>query len=201
MTNKPFCLGLTGSVGMGKSETAKMFAAFGLPVFDADAVVHKLYQTPEFIARIEQAFAGTTTTTQVDRAALSASLRRNTDGFARLEALVHPQIGYALEDFLSTQSQLGALFVLLDIPLLYEAEWDRYCDAVVVVSAPAEEQRRRVLARPGMTPEKFALILSRQMPDAEKRRRAAYVIDTGQGLAATRAQVRELVEYLQQQEK
>lgn len=199
MANKPFCLGLTGSVGMGKSETAKMFAAFGLPVFDADAVVHTLYQNPEFITRIEHAFPGTTTATAVDRAALSACLKLDNAGFSRLAGLVHPQIGYALEDFLSTQALQGTAFVLLDIPLLYEAEWDRYCDAVVVVSAPAGEQRRRVLARPGMTAEKFALILSHQMPDAEKRSRADYIIDTGQGLAATQTQVRELVEYLHQQ--
>lgn len=201
MPHKAFCIGLTGSVGMGKTEAARMFAAFGLPVFDADAFVHSLYKTPEMIARIEAVFPGTTTAAGVNRAALSARLKENSAGFAKLEAIVHPAIAQAIEAFIAGQSQHGADFLVLDIPLLFEAEWNCYCDVTVVVSAAAEEQKKRVLSRPGMTEEKFALILSHQMPDSEKRRRADYVIDTGGALSATQNQVRELMDVLRTQQE
>lgn len=176
-----------------------MFAAFGLPVFDADAFVHTLYKTPQMIARIEAVFPGTTAPEGVNRAALSARLKENAVGFAKLEAMVHPAIAQAIEVFILEQSERGADFLVLDIPLLFEAEWNRYCDVAVVVSAPAQEQKKRVMTRPGMTEDKFALILSHQMPDSEKRRRADYILDTGGALSATQNQLRELMDLLRVQ--
>lgn len=191
----PFVLGLTGSVGMGKSTVAGMFGELGVPVFDADATVHRL-QGPggALVEAIEVAFPGTTGRQGVDRKALGAAVFGNAAELARLEAIVHPAVRAARREFLLEHA--GAKLVVLDIPLLFEAGGVDEVDAVLVVSAPAEVQRRRVLARPGMTSARFAEILAKQLPDAEKRARADHVIDTGRTPAETRAEVARLVEKL-----
>lgn len=193
--SKPFVLGLTGSVGMGKSTVAAMFESLGVPVFDADAIVRRL-QGPggALVDRIEAAFAGTTGAQGVDRAKLGEAVFGDSDALARLEAIVHPAVRAARREFLIEHG--GETLVVLDIPLLFEKGGVGEVDAVAVVSAPAVVQRARVLARPGMTPERFARILALQLPDAEKRARADYLIDTDGTLAATEAQVRRLVEKL-----
>jgi dephospho-CoA kinase len=185
-------LGLTGSIGMGKSTVAKMFAAEGVPVFDADAVVHRL-QGPEgaLVDEIEAAFPGTTGATGVDRSALAERVLGEPDELRRLEALVHPAVAREREAFLAANAD--APVVLLDIPLLFEKGGAELVDKIVVVSADAETQRRRTLARPGMTPDKFERILARQMPDAEKRARADFVIPTDCSVEETRASVRRLL--------
>ena len=185
-------LGLTGSIGMGKSTTAAMFAARGVPVFDADAAVHRLYGGP-LVPAIEAAFPGTTSDGGVDRAALGRRVLGDAAALERLEAIVHPAVRAAERAFVAEARAQGAAVALLDIPLLYEAGREGDVDEVVVVTADAATQRGRVLARPGMTEEKFAAILARQMPDAEKRRRADHVIDTGRGLAAAEAAVEALL--------
>ncbi len=183
-------IGLTGSIGMGKSTTAAMFADRGVPVFDADAEVHKAYAPGgAAVSPLETAFPGVTGPAGVDRAELSRRVLGKPEELARLEAIVHPLMARARADFLAAAERAGAKAVLFDIPLLFETGGDRAMDATVVVSAPADVQRARVLARPGMTPEKLDAILARQMPDAEKRARATYVIDTGRGLDAAREQV------------
>jgi dephospho-CoA kinase len=185
-------LGLTGSIGMGKSTVAKMFAAEGVPVFDADAVVHRL-QGPEgaLVAQIEAQFPGTTGPAGVDRTALAEAVLGESEKLRRLEALVHPAVAREREAFLEANKE--APLVLLDIPLLFEkGGWDQV-DRIAVVSAPAEVQRSRVLARPGMTADKFEQIVAVQMPDAEKRARAHYVVPTGVELATTRAAVRAII--------
>lgn len=187
-----FVLGLTGSIAMGKSATAKMFAAEGVPVHDADAVVHQLY-TGKATAAIEAAFPGTTAGGVVDRAKLGARVLGDAQAIARLEAIVHPLVAQARDLFLAEARRNGADVVLLDIPLLYETGGDSRCDAVVVVSAPPEVQRQRVFERPGMTGERFAAILAKQMPDAEKRARADFIVDTSQGFDAARTRVREIL--------
>jgi len=181
-------LGLTGSIGMGKSTTAAMFRTRGVPVFDADAAVHALYAGALAVA-VEAAFPGTTVDGVVDRAALGRRVLGDRDALRRLEAIVHPAVRAAERTFLETARADGAAVAVLDIPLLYETGRERDVDRVVVVSADAATQRARVLARPGMTGEKFEAILARQLPDAEKRRRADHVIDTGGGLAAAEAAV------------
>lgn len=181
-------LGLTGSIGMGKSATAGLFAARGVPVFDADAAVHALYAGP-LAAAVEAAFPGIVREGRVDRALLGARVMGDPAALARLEAIVHPAVRRAEAEFLAAAAADGAPVAVLDIPLLFEAGRDGDVDAVVVVSAPEPVQRARVLARPGMTEERLAAILARQMPDAEKRRRADVVIDTGSGLAAAAAAV------------
>ena len=188
MIRRPLMLGLTGSIGMGKSTVAAMFADSGVPVFDADAAVHRL-QGPggRLVAAIEAAFPGTTGADAVDRAALSAAVLNDPAALARLEALVHPAVGEERRAFLAAHAD--APIVLLDIPLLFETGGEGAVDKVAVVSAPPEVQRARVLARPGMIPARFDAILARQMPDAEKRARADVVIDTGGPLDATRAAV------------
>ncbi|CZT33573.1 dephospho-CoA kinase [Rhizobium sp. 9140] len=188
-------LGLTGSIGMGKSTTAEMFKALGVPVNDADAVVHDLYRG-QAVAPIEAAFPGSTKDGVVDRAALSAALAKHPDDFKTLELIVHPLVRERERAFLDRERQVNAALVVLDIPLLYETGGESRVDKVVVVTCDADIQRQRVLARPGMTPEKFALILSRQMPDSDKRARANYVIDTGHGLDAARRKVEEIVSAL-----
>ncbi|WP_423141357.1 dephospho-CoA kinase [Parablastomonas sp. CN1-191] len=192
---RPFVLGLTGSIGMGKSAVAEMFAARGVPVFDADAAVHQL-QGPggALLAAIERAFPGTTGAGGVDRAALGAAVFGDRDALARLEVIVHPAVAVMREEFLAAHA--AAPLVVFDIPLLYEKGGGQGLDAVAVVSAPADTQRERVLARPGMTPERFAQILALQVPDAAKRARADYVIDTGTSLAETETQVAALIERL-----
>jgi len=183
-----FRLGLTGSIGMGKSTTADFFRACGVPVHDADATVHALYRGPA-VAPIEAAFPGTTTPDGVDRAALSARVLGDADALKRLEAIVHPLVHAAERDFLAAARATGRRVVVLDIPLLFETGGEARVDAVVTVTAPAEVQRARVLARPGMTAEKFAQILARQLPDADKRRHSHFLVDTARGLAPARAQV------------
>lgn len=184
-------LGLTGSIGMGKSTVGRMFADEGIPVFDADAAVHAL-QGPggRLVAAIEAEFAGTTGPGGVDRASLAELVLADPARRARLEAIVHPAVAEEKRAFLERHA--GAPLVVLDVPLLLETG-DRAVDKVAVVSAPAEVQSRRVLARPGMTQARFAAILAAQMPDAEKRARADFVIDTGGSLDATRDRVRSIV--------
>jgi dephospho-CoA kinase len=185
-------LGLTGSIGMGKSTVARMFADQGVPVFDADAAVHRL-QGPEgaLVAEIESHFPGTTGPHGVNRTALSERVLGEPEALRRLESLVHPAVAREREAFLTANAD--APVVLLDIPLLFEAGGWQAVDKIAVVSAPADIQRARVLARPGMTPEKFENILARQLPDAEKRARADFVIPTGGTLDETRQAVRRIL--------
>lgn len=188
-------LGLTGSIGMGKSTVAGMMRDLGVPVFDADAAVHELQGAHgALVPLIEAEFPGTTGAGGVDRAKLGAAVFGDRDALARLEGIVHPAVAAMRGDFLRDNAQ--APLVVFDIPLLYEKTGDRGLDAVAVVSAPAEVQRERVLARPGMTVEKFEQILGLQVPDAEKRARADFVIDTGTSLDATRKQVAGIVKAL-----
>jgi dephospho-CoA kinase len=192
---RPFVLGLTGSIGMGKSAVAAMFAGLNVPVFDADAAVHRL-QGPggELLPEIEAAFPGSTGPDGVNRGKLGAAVFGNRAELARLEGIVHPAVARLRAAFLAENA--GRPLVVFDIPLLFEKGGQAQVDAVVVVSAPAEVQRERVLARPGMTAEKFAQILALQVPDAEKRARADHVIDTGTSLAETRHAVQALVHRL-----
>ena len=189
---RPFILGLTGSIGMGKSAVAGMLRDEGVPVFDADAEVHRL-QGPggECLPAIEAAFPGTTGPQGVDRQKLGAAVFGNAQALARLEEIVHPAVAAGRRRFFADHAE--APLVVFDIPLLFEKGGAEQVDAVMVVSAPAGAQRERVLARPGMTAEKFAQILALQVPDAEKRARADYVIDTGATLEETRAAVKALV--------
>jgi dephospho-CoA kinase len=187
-----FILGLTGSVGMGKSATAQMFADEGVPVHDADAAVHALYEGAA-VAPIEAAFPGTTANGKVDRLILGERVIGHPEEIRRLEEIVHPLVAKARDAFLEQAERAGARIAVLDIPLLYETGGEKLCDAVVVVSAPAEIQRERVLRRTGMTDAKFDAILAKQMPDAEKRARADFVVDTSKGFDAARAQVRDIL--------
>ena len=193
--SKPFILGLTGSIGMGKSAVAAMLRGLGVPVFDADAAVHAL-QGPggACLAPIERAFPGTSGPAGVDRQKLGAAVFGDPAALKRLEAIVHPQVAELRQAFLADHAD--APLIVFDIPLLYEKSGQHGLDAVVVVSAPAELQRERVLARPGMSADKFAQILALQVPDADKRARADYVLDTGTSLAETRHAVQRLVHQL-----
>lgn len=182
-------LGLTGSIGMGKSATANMFREAGVPVHDSDRAVHLLYEG-EAVPVIEAAFPGVTAAGKVDREKLAAQVLGKPDAFKRLEAIVHPLVRQVSARFLDAARARGARVVVLDIPLLFETRGESRVDAVVVVSAPADVQRQRVLARPGMTEEKFAAILAKQVPDAEKRRRAHFLVDTSRSFDSARAQVR-----------
>lgn len=188
-------LGLTGSIGMGKSTVAAMLRELGVPVFDADAAVHEL-QGPRgaLLPLIEEAFPGTTGPQGVDRPKLGAAVFGDKAQLARLERIVHPAVAAMRGDFLRENAE--AALVVFDIPLLYEKGGHQGLDAVAVVSAPAAAQRARVLARPGMTVEKFEQILALQVPDAEKRARADHVIDTGTSLDETRKQVAGIVQAL-----
>ena len=185
-------LALTGSIGMGKSTVAAMFADAGIPTFDADAVVRRL-QGPggRLVPQIEARFPGTTRDGAVDREALSAAVLANRDELAELEAMVHPAVHHERTRFIVEHGDSPAL--LFDIPLLFETGGDEAFDYVIVVSARLELQRGRVLARPGMAPEKFEQILARQLPDAEKRERADFIVDTSGTLDQTRAQVRKIL--------
>ena len=195
---RPFILGLTGSIGMGKSAVAAMFKGQNVPVFDADAEVHRLEGPDgELLPAIEAAFPGTTSPAGVDRVKLGAAVFGNPTALARLEAIVHPAVAKARAEFL--QNHPDAPLVVFDIPLLFEKGGQQQVDAVAVVSAPATAQRERVMARPGMTAEKFASILRLQTPDAEKRARADYVINTGKSLAETAREVRELIKNIRNQ--
>jgi dephospho-CoA kinase len=189
---RPFVLCLTGSLGMGKSTAAKFFAEAGVPVHDSDAVVHQLYEG-EAAAAIEQAFPGTTAGGKVDRTKLASIVLKDKAALGRLEAIVHPLVGAARDSFLAQAQAAGAPVVVLDIPLLFEIQAERGCDAVVVVSAPAEVQLKRAMSRPGMTAEKLAAILAQQMPDADKRARADFVIDSSKEFDHARNQVRDIL--------
>ena len=185
-------LGLTGSIGMGKTTTARFFADEGVPVLDADAVVHQLYDG-EAVAAIEKAFPGTSRDGRIDREELSRRVVGNPEALKQLEAIVHPLVRAAQARFLADAERSGAPVAVLDVPLLFETGGDRRVDAVVVVSAPADVQRARTLDRAGMTAEKFEALLQKQMPDDEKRRRADFVVDTSQSFDSARAQVRAIL--------
>ena len=193
-------IGLTGSLGMGKSATALMFIEAGVPVHDADAAVHRLYEG-DAVEPIETAFPGVTSAGKIDREKLSSRVLNDAAALKRLEAIVHPLVRREEERFLARAEAGGAHCAVLDIPLLFETGADQRVDVVVVVSAPFEEQRRRVLARPGMTEERFRSLLSKQIPDEEKRRRADFVVDTSQGFDSARAQVRAILQNLERMPK
>jgi dephospho-CoA kinase len=187
-------IGLTGSIGMGKSTTAAMFRDLGIPVYDADAAVHDLYdQGGAAVEPVGEAFPGVVKDGRVDREELRKRVLGQPDELKRLNAIVHPLVGRDRVGFFKAAEEQGADMVVLDVPLLYETGGDANVEAVVVVSAPPEMQRERVLARPGMTPERLDAILAQQMADAEKRARAHYVVDTGCGLEAAREQVAAIV--------
>jgi dephospho-CoA kinase len=185
-------LGLTGSIGMGKSTTAKLFAEAGVPVYDADATVHRLYEG-EAVPFIEAAFPGTTVDGKVDRTRLSARVVHDPAAIKQLEQVVHPLLGASRQKFIEEAEQSGALVAVVDVPLLYETGGEKRVDAVVVVTTSPEIQRERILARDNMTREKLDAILTRQLPDAEKRKRADFVVDTSHGLDPVRAQIRDIL--------
>ena len=187
-----FVLGLTGSIGMGKSTTAKLFAELGVPVYDADAIVHQLYDG-EAVAAIEAAFPGTTADGKVDRTKLSARVVHDPAAIQRLEQIVHPMLGSSRQKFFADAEASGAPVVVVDVPLLFETGGEKRVDAVVVVTTSPELQRQRVLARGIMDDEKFNAILSRQMPDGEKRKRADFVVDTSYGPQPVRAQIKDIL--------
>jgi dephospho-CoA kinase len=186
-------LGLTGSIGMGKSTTAKLFAEAGVPVYDADAAVHRLYEG-EAVPLIEAAFPGTTVNGKVDRARLSAQVVHDPAAIKRLEAIVHPLLGASRQKFLEDAERSCAPVAVVDVPLLYETGGEKRVDAVVVVTTTAENQRQRILARDNMTEEKLDAILARQLPDAEKRRRADFLVDTSRGIDPVRARIRDILD-------
>jgi dephospho-CoA kinase len=188
-------LGLTGSAAMGKSATAKMFAEEGVPVFDADAAVHRLYEGAA-VAPVEAAFPGVTVNGRIDRERLAAKVLNNPEALKRLELIVHPLVRSVQDEFRREAEASGAPIAVLDIPLLFETGGDKRTDAVVVVTAPAEVQRARLMERPAMTVEKTDALLARQMPDAEKRKRADFVIDTSRGFDAARADVKKILDQL-----
>lgn len=188
-------LGLTGSIAMGKSTTAQMFRDFGVPVNDADEAVHQLY-SGEAVAPVEAAFPGSTRDGKVDRAELSRQLMQAPERLRELEAIVHPLVRGKEQEFLAENRAANAPFVVLDIPLLFETGAEKRVDRVVVVTCSAELQRQRALKRPGMTEEKLTMILARQVPDSEKRKRADYIIDTSDSFDVTRAQVKAVVDQL-----
>ena len=185
-------IGLTGSIGMGKSTAAKRFLANGILVCDADAEVHKLYRG-RAVAPVEAAFPGTTGPDGVDRQKLAAALLADPSGFTRLEAIVHPLVKIAERAILRAEAARGAAMAVLEVPLLLETGGDKRVDVTVVVSAPAAMQRQRLLQRPGMTPEKLDQILARQMPDVEKRRRADFIVDTSKSIPETEAHIDKLI--------
>ncbi|WP_292898256.1 dephospho-CoA kinase [Nitratireductor sp.] len=188
-------LGLTGSIGMGKSTTGRMFMDEGIPVHDADAAVHRLY-TGVAAPLIEARFPGTVIEGTVDRARLAEAVMGKPEAFKALEEIVHPLVRQDADDFVAGHRENATPLVVLDIPLLFETGGEDRVDRIVVVTAPEEEQRRRVLSRPGMTEEKFAAILARQVPDAEKRRRADFIIDTGEGMEPARQAVKAVISEL-----
>lgn len=185
-------IGLTGSIGMGKSTTARLFAEEGVPVYDADATVHRLYEG-EAVPAIEAAFPGATADGKVDREKLSARVLHDPAAIKRLEAIVHPMLAAHHRAFLDEAEKAGAPVAVVDVPLLFETGGDAKVDAVVVVTTSADIQRERILSRATMTPEKLDAILARQMPDAEKRRRADFVVDTSHGLEPVRARIRDIL--------
>ncbi len=194
---RPLILALTGSIGMGKSETAAMFRGLEVPVYDADASVHRLYaRGGKAVEPIGEAFPGVVVDGAVDRALLSKQLAGDPSAWKRLEAVIHPLVATVQRDFMLDAIEQGARLVVLDIPLLFETGGEARADYVVVVSAPPDVQRARVMQRPGMTPEKLEEILARQITDTEKRARADFVVPTDQGLEVARHHVREIVHKL-----
>ena len=185
-------LGLTGSIGMGKSTTAKLFAEAGVPVYDADAAVHMLYEG-EAVPAIEAAFPGTTVDGKVDRNMLSARVVHDPAAIKQLEQIVHPMLGASRQKFLDDAERSGAPVAVVDVPLLFETGGEKRVDAVVVVTTTPELQRQRILARDNMSSEKLDAILARQLPDAEKRRRADFVVDTSDGLDPVRLRIRDIL--------
>ncbi len=199
---RPLHIGLTGSIGMGKSETAKMFASLGVPVYDADAAVHRLYaKGGAAVAPVEAAFPGVSKDGAIDRAELSKHVTGNPEATAKLQAIVYPLMAEERKRFLDDAATSGTELVVFDIPLLFETGGEAAMDAVVVVSAPAHIQRERVLARPGMTAEKFDYLLSRQIADAEKRAKAHFVVVTDKGLEHAFDQVKMIVAALKDRRK
>jgi dephospho-CoA kinase len=186
-------LGLTGSIGMGKSTTAKLFEEAGVPVYDTDASVHRLYEG-EAAPAIEAAFPGTTVDGKVDRTKLSAKVVHDPAAMKQLEQIVHPMLGASRQNFFDQAERSGAPVVVVDVPLLYETGGEKRVDAVVVVTTTPEVQRERILARDNMTGEKLDAILARQLPDAEKRKRADFVVDTSHGLDPVRLRIRDILE-------
>ncbi len=189
-------VGLTGSIGMGKSTTAQMFREAGVPVLDSDQIVHDLYRGAA-VAPIEAAFPGVTVDGVVDRGRLAAQVLSDPQALKRLEAIVHPLVWAARDEFLNAQEKKGASIVVYDVPLLFETGAEKSVDAIVVVSAPEDVQKARVLARPGMTEEKFAAILAKQVPDAEKRARADFIVHTEKGIDAARREVQAILDELE----
>ncbi len=185
-------LGLTGSIGMGKSTTARLFMEAGVPVYDADAAVHRIYEG-EAAPAIEAAFPGTTVEGRVDRAKLSAKVVHDPAAIKQLEQIVHPMLGASRKKFLDEAEQSGVPVVVMDIPLLFETGGEKRVDAVVVVTTSPEAQRERILARGTMTNEALDAILARQLPDAEKRKRADFVVDTSHGLDPVRTAIRDIL--------
>jgi dephospho-CoA kinase len=186
-------LGLTGSIGMGKSTTAKLFVEAGVPVYDADATVHQLYEG-EAAPAIEAAFPGTTAGGKVDRQKLSARVVHDPAAMKQLEQIVHPMLGASRQKFFEEAERAGAPVTVVDVPLLYETGGEKRVDAVVVVTTSPENQRARIMARGTMTSEALDSILARQLPDAEKRKRADFVVDTSHGLDPVRAQIRDILQ-------
>jgi len=186
-------LGLTGSIGMGKSTTAKLFAEAGVPVYDADAAVHRLYEG-EAAAAIEATFPGTTVEGKVDRARLSSRVVHDPAAMKRLEGIVHPMLGASRQRFLDDAERSGAPVAVVDVPLLYETGGEKRVDAVVVVTTTPEIQRERILGRENMSNEKLDAILARQLPDREKRARADFIVDTSNGLDPVRARIRDILD-------
>ena len=186
-------LGLTGSIGMGKSTTATLFAEAGVPVYDADATVHMLYEG-EAVSAIEAAFPGTTANGKVDRSKLSARVVHDPAAINQLEQIVHPMLGASRQKFLADAERSGAAVAVVDVPLLFETGGEKRVDAVVVVTTTPELQRQRILARDNMTSEKLDAILARQLPDAEKRRRADFVVDTSDGLDPVRLRIQDILD-------
>lgn len=190
-------IGLTGSIGMGKSTAAAYLRGRGVPVFDADAEVHRLYAGGKAVERIERAFPGVTTLEGVDRGRLSAALIAHPERLRELEAIVHPMVREAERSFLRAEARRGTEMAVLEIPLLFETGANKLVDVVIVLSAPAEIQHERLLLRPGMTAEKLKGLLARQMPDAEKRALADFVVDTGSGTAGSEAHLDRILSELQ----
>src|SRR5882757_8492340 len=186
-------LGLTGTMGMGKSTTAKLFQEAGVPVYDADAAVHKIYEGEAALA-IEAAFPGTTADGKVDRNKLSAKVVHDPAAMRRLEQIVHPMLGASRQKFLHEAEQSGAPVAVVDVPLLFETGGEKRVDAVVVVTTTPEIQRQRILSRDNMTREKLDAILARQLPDTEKRKRADFVVDTSHGPDPVRARIRDILD-------
>lgn len=196
---RPYLVGLTGSIGMGKTETGKLFARLGIPVLDSDAVVRALYDAGgAAVDPVSAAFPEVVRDRRIDRAALAQCLAADPLAFERLEAIVHPLVRHARDDFIRSATERGDEIVVLDIPLLFETGAEKTVDSTVVVSAPAGIQKQRVLARPGMSPEKLRMLLARQIPDAEKRAKADFVIETGNGLAQAFCEVRRVAAELLQ---